>query len=443
MADSKISNLTAGTVAAVDSFPFVQSGTTKVDTIQGIIDLNPNLATADQTLADAARNITLAGDLSSDKLVIENSSGTDIITFAGDDVVTIPTGQLNVTGSSSYGVFVNGGNTTANIRGNNTAVNGVGVQGSCSATTGTNVGVYGISSGVGATTNIGVRADASGATNNYAIRVTAGDIKFSQATQNMTLNGATSSDKLNFTNGTNDALTIEGAGRVYSYGRGFVTSNTAFGKCFSNTTPTGTNNTAFGNSAMANLTSGGSNTAVGSSALSSLSSGYSNMALGYKALQYIATSNSNVGIGTDAGKFINAGTNNTGTSTSIFIGFDARPAGATDVNTIVIGSSARGNGSNSTTIGTTSTTENYIYGNFNITDADDIVIGTTTGTKIGTATSQKIGFWNATPIIQPTTGVAAATFAANTSGIADDTATFDSYTIGQVVKALRNTGILA
>jgi hypothetical protein len=76
-------------------------------------------------------------------------------------------------------------------------------------------------------------------------------------------------------------------------------------------------------------------------------------------------------------------------------------------------------------------------------NAINIVFNTSTGTKLGTATSQKIGVWNATPIIQPTTGVAAATFVANTSLIANDTATFDGYTIGQVVKALRNIGLLA
>lgn len=65
------------------------------------------------------------------------------------------------------------------------------------------------------------------------------------------------------------------------------------------------------------------------------------------------------------------------------------------------------------------------------------------GNKFGTATNQKIGFWNATPIVQPTTAGAAATFVANTSLIANDTATFDGYTIGQVVKALRNAGLLA
>jgi len=72
----------------------------------------------------------------------------------------------------------------------------------------------------------------------------------------------------------------------------------------------------------------------------------------------------------------------------------------------------------------------------------DFVLDTTTGSKVGTSTSQKLAFWGATPIIRPATGGAAATFVANTSGIANDTATFDGYTIGQVVKALRNTGLL-
>lgn len=83
-------------------------------------------------------------------------------------------------------------------------------------------------------------------------------------------------------------------------------------------------------------------------------------------------------------------------------------------------------------------------GNLEANNAINMVFGTTTGTKIGTATSQKIGFWNATPIVQPTTAVAAATFAAVAGGSTIDTNdTFDGYTVGQVVKALRNLGILA
>lgn len=76
-------------------------------------------------------------------------------------------------------------------------------------------------------------------------------------------------------------------------------------------------------------------------------------------------------------------------------------------------------------------------------NAVNIVFNTSTGSKIGTATSQKLSFWNKTPIIQPTTGITAAPFVANTSGIVNDTATFGGYTIGQIAAALINVGILA
>lgn len=49
-----------------------------------------------------------------------------------------------------------------------------------------------------------------------------------------------------------------------------------------------------------------------------------------------------------------------------------------------------------------------------VTDAKDFAIGTTNGTKFGTGTTQKIGFWNATPIVQPANTVAIDTLLANT-----------------------------
>lgn len=81
--------------------------------------------------------------------------------------------------------------------------------------------------------------------------------------------------------------------------------------------------------------------------------------------------------------------------------------------------------------------------NITISDTKNIILGTTTGTKIGTATTQKLSLWNATPDTQPTTAIAAAAFVANTSGIANDTATFGGYTMGQVVAALKRIGALA
>lgn len=79
----------------------------------------------------------------------------------------------------------------------------------------------------------------------------------------------------------------------------------------------------------------------------------------------------------------------------------------------------------------------------NISDAINIALQTTTGTKIGTANTQKIGFWNATPIVQPTTATAAAAFVVNAGTAINTLSTFDGYTIGSVIKALRNAGLLA
>ena len=125
--------------------------------------------------------------------------------------------------------------------------------------------------------------------------------------------------------------------------------------------------------------------------------------------------------------------------------------------------------------GATNTASNPILGNFNDTDTGiffpsdtneigistggterlrvsntvitlgviDIALDTSTGTKLGTATSQKLGVWNATPIVQPTTGISAAAFVANTSLTANDSATYGGYTIGQIVAALKAIGLLA
>jgi hypothetical protein len=109
---------------------------------------------------------------------------------------------------------------------------------------------------------------------------------------------------------------------------------------------------------------------------------------------------------------------------------------------------------NSTTTGTdpilrldnaNNTTRFEITGNglIKISEGGNFEIGTTTGTKIGTATTQKLAFWNSTPIVQPTTAVTAATLVSNLGTPLTSTDTFDGYTLAQIVKALRNTGLLA
>jgi hypothetical protein len=61
-----------------------------------------------------------------------------------------------------------------------------------------------------------------------------------------------------------------------------------------------------------------------------------------------------------------------------------------------------------------------LTGNKSLADAANIVLGTTTGSKIGTATTQKLGFWNATPIVQPAAAAQAA-LTNSTGGTADGT----------------------
>lgn len=71
--------------------------------------------------------------------------------------------------------------------------------------------------------------------------------------------------------------------------------------------------------------------------------------------------------------------------------------------------------------------------------AGEITVG---GTNFR-ATSTNQAFFSAAAIAQPTTAIAASIFVANTSLIVNDSATWDGYTVGQVVKALRNLGLLA
>jgi hypothetical protein len=82
-------------------------------------------------------------------------------------------------------------------------------------------------------------------------------------------------------------------------------------------------------------------------------------------------------------------------------------------------------------------------GTITFSDACNLAVGTTTGTKIGTATSQKLAFWNKTPIVQPTTGITGATRVGGGGTTVTDTDTFGGYTLAKIAQALIDIGILA
>jgi hypothetical protein len=61
----------------------------------------------------------------------------------------------------------------------------------------------------------------------------------------------------------------------------------------------------------------------------------------------------------------------------------------------------------------------------------NLILGTTTGTKIGTATNQKLGFYNATPVVQPT-------------AVADATDAATAITqLNALLSRMRNLGLIA
>jgi hypothetical protein len=178
--------------------------------------------------------------------------------------------------------------------------------------------------------------------------------------------------------GTNTAV---GASALLTNTAG--TDNTAVGYNALKTT-TGSLNSAFGSLALKTNTSGTRNAAFGTMAIQANSTGTNNSGFGYGTL-YATTASDNTGIGYLAGYNVTSGAKNifigslagnsistaslantTGLN-SVLIGYDVRPLANGDTNEIVLsgynGSAGTvGLGSNTTTIGNSSTTKSQIYG---------------------------------------------------------------------------------
>jgi len=64
-------------------------------------------------------------------------------------------------------------------------------------------------------------------------------------------------------------------------------------------------------------------------------------------------------------------------------------------------------------------------------------------TRLGNASGDSVGFYTTAGTAQQTTGVASATVVNGAAGDAITVTTFDGYTVAQVVRSLRNVGLLA
>lgn len=120
----------------------------------------------------------------------------------------------------------------------------------------------------------------------------------------------------------------------------------------------------------------------------------------------------------------------------------AAAAGTTGILNLFTGNETNAGAGNSSGV------VNIFTGAVTAGTSGDINISTGTGSvargsiNIGNNATSKIAFYGVAGIVQPATGGAASAFVANTSLIANDSATWDGYTIGNVIKALRNLGIL-
>lgn len=72
-----------------------------------------------------------------------------------------------------------------------------------------------------------------------------------------------------------------------------------------------------------------------------------------------------------------------------------------------------------------------------------MILRNATTTVLDVRSDSKIGFFNAAPVVQPTTGTTAGAFVQNTGTAVNDSSTFSGYTIGSAIAALRNLGLLA
>jgi hypothetical protein len=189
-----------------------------------------------------------------------------------------------------------------------------------------------------------------------------------------------------------------------------ISSNLAFGpSALSNSSTTGIEQTAIGSEALKSVTSGNYNLAFGSKALIALTSGSANCAFGNSSLGASTTASNNIAIGDAAGERLSTGSNNVfignsagrylnnGTdwvkfnTKSVYIGNSARSGLDGADNEIVIGGfQAQGLGTNTTSIGTSSTIKTKLFGALDTTGDITVKAGSTTGSAIITTPTTEL-----------------------------------------------------
>lgn len=266
---------------------------------------------------------------------------------------------------------------------------------------------------------------ATGAVNLGAYDLTINGITLGKGAGNISTNTASGYQALN-SNTTGSSNTANGSQALYANTTG--TGNTAIGRSALQTASTGVDNTALGYNALignttgsnnvgigvvagANTTTGGYNISIGKQAMQQNTTGGSNIAVGAGSIDQITTGSNNAVLGAFAGRYYGTGMASNYTTTlnsSILLGYDTRPLANNGSNEIVIGTSAIGNGSNTTTIGGSSTSDTYLKGNVHVSNAIKISGGTPGAGKVLTSDANGLASWTTPTAYVPYTGATGA-----------------------------------
>jgi len=271
-------------------------------------------------------------------------------------------------------------------------------------------------------------------------------------------------DGMGISGANGNLLFGQNAGR-YLFGGGF--NNTAIGNNALAQNGTGFYSVAIGDfSLFGSASNQALNVGIGYSAGISLTNGNSNVIIGGVTLQHSTNTSDSVIVGRLGGNSVaSTGANNTSGSSQVLLGAYTQPFAIGDTNEIVIGTSSSGQGSNTVVLGNNSITRTFLKGDTAIgyqpTTAtitpsgrlDVLGASAVTGTALIVSNSTptqlfridnngNIGFYTATPVARATTGGASSTYSAVGGTNVQTNDTFDGYTVAQVVKALRDIGIL-
>ena len=341
----------------------------------GIVTVNngslqtPGALTGDVTTSGLAATIG-AGRVTNDMLagsisLTSKVTGTLPVANGGTGLSTTPAnGQLDIGNGSGF--------TRATL----TAGTGISITNASGAIT---IASSGGSSGVPYT-------GATGAVNLGAYDLTVNGIAIGKGRNSLASNTRVGVDALKSisTGAYNDAFGNSSM-RDNTTGEG----NSAFGFGTLSANSSGSFNTALGLNAMMSNTTGGQNIAIGAETLVYNSTGTGNTGIGFSAARGTTTGSANTSIGWRAGGNVTTGAKNTflgysagnnvstgtaGNTTglnSVMIGYDVRPLANGDDNEIVIsgynGSAGTvGLGSNTTLIGSSTTTSARIMGALNL-----------------------------------------------------------------------------